>query len=70
VRPTQVHLGEVSEEHLASLKKLAVTADVALTNSAVLRMALAELVERYSYEHIVEVFAADPRQPRPGRPRR
>jgi hypothetical protein len=69
VRPTQVHLDEASEEHLASLKKLAVMSDVALTSSAVLRMALAELVERYSYQRIVEMFADDPHQPRPGRPR-
>lgn len=68
VRPTQVHLDEASEEHLTELKKRAVMADVGLTSSAVLRLALAELVERYSYDEIVELFAADASQPRPGRP--
>ncbi len=70
VRPTQVHLDDASEEHLTTLKKRSVMADVPLTSSAVLRMALAELVERYGYDRIVEMFAADASQPRPGRPRR
>ena len=68
VRPTQVHLDETSEDHLNALKKRAVNADVALTASAVLRMALAELVDRYGYDHIVDIFADDASQPRPGRP--
>ena len=68
VRPTQVHLDETSEDHLNALKKRAVNADVALTSSAVLRMALAELVDRYGYDQIVDMFADDASQPRPGRP--
>lgn len=68
VRPTQVHLDETAEDHLSALKKRAVNADVALTASAVLRMALAELVERYGYDRIVEMFAEDASQLRPGRP--
>ena len=68
VRPTQVHLDETAEDHLSALKKRAVNADVAVTSSAVLRMALAELVERYGYDRIVEMFAEDASQPRPGRP--
>jgi len=34
-----------------------------------LRLALAELVERHSYDRIVTLFAEDANQPRPGRPR-
>lgn len=69
VRPTQVHLDETSEEHLSVLKKRAVNADVPLTSSAVLRMALADLVARYGYNQIIQMFADDADQPRPGRPR-
>jgi hypothetical protein len=61
VRPTQVHLDEASEEHLAALKKLAVLADVTLSASAVLRQALAEYVERHGYDEIINIFAADDR---------
>jgi hypothetical protein len=61
VRPTQVHLDEASEEHLATLKKRAVLADVNLSASAVLRQALAEFVERHGYDDIINTFAADDR---------
>ncbi len=69
VRPTQVHLDEASEDHLTAIRKRAVMADVPISNSAVLRLALAELVERHSYDRIVTLFAEDANQPRPGRPR-
>lgn len=69
VRATQVHLDEISEEHLNNLRKRSVMAEVDLTNSAVLRLALAELVERHGYDQIVEMFAQDEGRLRRGRPR-
>ena len=69
VRPTQVHLDDVSEEHLTELRKRAVMADVDLTQSAVVRMALAELVDRYGYDRIVSMFADTEPGIRRGRPR-
>lgn len=70
VRATQVHLDELSEDHLNNLKKRAVLADVDLTNSAVLRLALAEFVERHGYDRIVAMFEHDEGRLRRGRPRR
>lgn len=70
VRPTQVHLDEAAEEHLSQLRKRAVMADVDLTQSGVLRLALAELVDRYGYDRIVAMFAVDQPTIRRGRPRR
>lgn len=70
VRATQVHLDQVSEDHLRELRKRAVLADVDLTQSAVLRLALAELVERHGYDRIVRIFAEDEPTIRRGRPRR
>lgn len=70
VRATQVHLDELSEDHLNNIKKRAVLTDVDLTNSAVLRLALAELVDRYGYERIVAMFEHDEGRVRRGRPRR
>lgn len=70
VRATQVHLDELSEDHLSTLKKRAVLADVDLTNSAVLRLALAEFVERHGYDRIVAMFEQDQGRLRRGRPRR
>ncbi len=69
VRPTQVHLDEASEDHLMAIRKRAVLIDVAVTNSAVLRLALAELVERHGHDGVVTLFAEDENRPRPGRPR-
>jgi hypothetical protein len=65
-----VHLDELSEDHLNNIKKRAVLADVDLTNSAVLRLALAELVDRYGYDRIVGMFENDDGRVRRGRPRR
>jgi hypothetical protein len=70
VRATQVHLDQASEDHLSELRKRAVLADVDLTQSAVLRLALAELVERHGYDRIVRIFAEDAPTIRRGRPRR
>lgn len=70
VRATQVHLDELSEDHLTNIKKRAVLADVDLTNSAVLRLALAELVDRHGYDRIVTMFEHDEGRVRRGRPRR
>jgi hypothetical protein len=70
VRATQVHLDQASEDHLRELRKRAVLADVDLTQSAVLRLALAELVEHHGYDRIVRMFAEDEPTIRRGRPRR
>jgi hypothetical protein len=70
VRATQVHLDQVSEDHLRELRKRAVLADIDLTQSAVLRLALAELVEHHGYDRIVRMFAEDEPTIRRGRPRR
>lgn len=70
VRATQVHLDEAADDHLSELRKRAVMADVDLTASAVLRLALAELVERHGYDAIVTMFAHnDGGRLRRGRPR-
>jgi hypothetical protein len=70
VRATQVHLDQISEDHLRELRKRAVLADVDLTQSAVLRLALAELVEHHGYDRIVRMFAEEEPTIRRGRPRR
>ncbi len=70
VRATQVHLDQPSEDHLFELRKRAVMADVDLTQSAVVRMALAELVDRHGYDRIVQMLTADEPRIRRGRPRR
>lgn len=70
VRATQVHLDQASEDHLSELRKRSVMADVDLTQSAVLRLALAELVDRHGYDRIVQMFADDEPLIRRGRPRR
>lgn len=69
VRATQVHLDEVADEHLSELRKRAVLADVDLNASAVLRLGLNELVDRYGYDRIVVMFAEGVGQIRRGRPR-
>jgi len=69
VRATQVHLDEIAEEHLTELRKRAVVGEVDLTASAVMRLALAELVERHGYDRIVRMFAEDDVRLRRGRPR-
>src|SRR3954452_17380654 len=70
VRATQVHLDERADDHLTELRKRAVLADVDLTSSAVLRLALHELVDRHGYDGIVRLFADDDRRIRRGRPQR
>lgn len=70
VRATQVHLDEAADEHLNELRKRAVLGDIDLTSSAVLRLALTELVERHGYDGIVTIFAEDDAgRIRRGRPR-
>jgi hypothetical protein len=69
VRATQVHLDEIAEEHLTELRKRAVVGEVDFTASAVMRLALAELVERHGYDRIVRMFAEDDVRLRRGRPR-
>ena len=64
-----MHLDEIAEEHLTELRKRAVVGEVDLTASAVMRLALAELVERHGYDRIVRMFAEDDVRLRRGRPR-
>src|SRR3954452_3895878 len=70
VRATQVHLDERADDHLTELRMRAVLADVDLTSSAVMRLALHELVDRHGYDGIVRLFADDDRRIRRGRPQR
>jgi hypothetical protein len=70
VRATQVHLDERADDHLTELRKRAVLADVDLTSSAVLRLALTEFVDRHGYDGIVRLFAEDDSRIRRGRPQR
>lgn len=69
VRATQVHLDEAADDHLTELRKRAVLADVDMTASAVLRLALSELVQHYGYDRIVAMVADDGGRIRRGRPR-
>ena len=69
VRATQVHLDEIADNHLTELRKRAVLSEVDLTSSAILRLALSELVDRHGYDGIVSIFANDDGRLRRGRPR-
>ena len=64
VRPTQVHLDEASEAHLAALKRQAVVAGAPFTASAALRLALHELIEAHGYDGVLSMLSADPSQSR------
>ncbi len=66
VRQTQVHLDEASEGHLAMLKRQAVMADLPFSASAVLRLALHELVEARGYDGVLAQLSDDPTQMRTG----
>lgn len=71
VRQTQVHLDEASEGHLTTLKRQAVMADLAFSASAVLRLALHELISGRGYDGVLAELAENPSQmrvvPPPGR---
>jgi len=64
VRQTQVHLDEASEGHLTALKRQAVMADLPFSASAVLRLALHELVSARGYDGILAELTDNPSQMR------
>ena len=64
VRQTQVHLDEASEGHLAMLKRQAVMADVPFSASAVLRLALHELISARGYDSVLAELSENPSQMR------
>jgi hypothetical protein len=71
LRPAQLYLDAATDNHLRRIKAAALVEGSDVTNSAVVRRAVAELVERYDYDGIVKLLDGDPRIERGrGRPRR
>jgi hypothetical protein len=71
LRPAQLYLDGTTDDHLRRIKAAALVEGSDVTNSAVVRRAVAELVERYGYDGIVRLIDNDPRTQRgKGRPRR
>jgi hypothetical protein len=71
LRPAQLYLDGTTDDHLRRIKAAALVEGSDVTNSAVVRRAVAELVERYGYEGVVRLIYNDPRTQRgKGRPRR
>lgn len=64
VRQTPVQLDEASDGHLSALKRGAVMADLPYSASAVLRLALHELVRTHGYDEILAELAGNPSQMR------
>ena len=71
LRPAQLYLDPATDDHLRRIKAAALLEGSDVTNSAVVRRAVAELVDRYGYDGIVGLIVNDPRTARgKGRPRR
>lgn len=71
LRPAQLYLDATTDDHLRRIKAAALVEGSDVTNSAVVRRAVAELVERHGYDGIVRLIDNDPRTARgKGRPRR
>ena len=71
LRPAQLYLDPATDDHLRRIKAAALVERSDVTNSAVVRRAVAELVERHGYDGIVRLMDNDPRTARgKGRPRR
>ena len=71
LRPAQLYLDPTTDDHLRRIKAAALVEGSDVTNSAVVRRAVAELVDRYGYDGIVRLIDNDPRTARgKGRPRR
>ena len=71
LRPAQLYLDATTDDHLRRIKAAALVEGSDVTNSAVVRRAVAELVDRYGYDGIVGLIDNDPRTARgKGRPRR
>ncbi len=64
VRQTPVQLDEASDRHLNALKREAIMADLPYSASAVLRLALHELVRTHGYDGILAELAENPSQMR------
>ncbi len=64
VRQTPVQLDEASDGHLSALKREAVMADLPYSASAVVRLALHELVRTCGYDGILAELAENPSQMR------
>ncbi len=64
VRQTPVQLDEASDRHLSVLKREAVMAELPYSASAVLRLALHELVKVHGYDGILAELAENPTQMR------
>ena len=71
LRAAQLYLDPATDDHLRRIKAAALVEGSDVTNSAVVRRAVAELVDRYGYDGIVSLIDNDPRTARgKGRPRR
>jgi hypothetical protein len=71
LRPAQLYLDPTTDDHLRRIKAAALVERSDVTNSAVVRRAVAELVERHGYDGIVRLIDNDPHTARgKGRPRR
>ncbi len=68
VRQTPVQLDEASDQHLSALKREAVMADLPYSASAVLRLALHELVRTRGYDGVLAELTENPSQMRAAPP--
>jgi hypothetical protein len=71
LRAAQVYMDDITDDHLRRIKAAALIEGADVTGSAVVRRAVAELVERHGYDGIVQLIQNDPIVQRgKGRPRR
>ncbi len=71
LRAAQVYFDGTTDDHLRRIRAAALVGGSDVTNSAVVRRAVAELVERHGHDGIVALLSDDPRTRRGrGRPRR
>lgn len=71
LRAAQFHIDDATDEDLRRIRAEGLMQNIDVTNSAVVRRAVAELVERYGHAGIVALLADEPPQERRrGRPRR
>lgn len=71
LRAAQIYMDPTTDDHLRRIKAAALVEGTDVTGSAVVRRAVAELVERHGYDGVVRLIASDPIAQRgKGRPRR
>ncbi|WP_217631283.1 hypothetical protein, partial [Modestobacter sp. DSM 44400] len=71
LRAAQVYMDDVTDDHLRRIKAAALVEGADVTGSAIVRRAVAELVERHGHDGIVRLIQDDPIVQRgKGRPRR